>query len=113
MTTKTIALFFALVTVSWSAFAGNETAKTENVFASAIATPVTPAQKQIVSLHFANEMQNAQLTLCSNTGEVVKTISNINGLDVIIDKAELENEVYYFTLTNNLQNLVVGKLVVQ
>ena len=106
MTTKTIALFFALVTVSWSAFAGNETTKTENVFASAIATPVTPAQKQIVSLHFANEMQNAQLTLC-------KTISNINGLDVIIDKAELDNEVYYFTLTNNLQNSVVGKLVIQ
>jgi|JI102314A1RNA_FD_contig_121_272575_length_433_multi_3_in_0_out_0_1 hypothetical protein len=110
---KTIALFFALATVSWSATAGNETTKTEKVFASAIATPVTPAQKEIVSLHFANEMQNAQLTLCNSTGEVVKTISNINGLDVIIDKAELDNEVYYFTLTNSLQNSVVGKLVIQ
>ena len=110
---KRIALFFALVTVSWSATAGNEHAKTEKIFASAIAAPVTPEQRQVVTLSFDNEMKNAQLTLCNNTGEVVKTISNISGLDVNIDRADLDSDVYYFTLTNNLQSSILGKLVIQ
>lgn len=120
--TTTIAKIAALLTIVLLSISSVDARNNENnqwedttqkVFASAIATPVVPAQKQVITLDFGATLTDAQLTICNNTGEVVKTIQHINGAEVSIDRSSLGNEVYYFTLTDQQQNTVVGKLVIQ
>lgn len=114
--------FFILVMVLLSTFslnAGNtNTADSCNnnqdiIHASAIATSVQSTQKQVLTLNFGSQLNDAELNICNTLGEVVKTVSHINGQEVYIDRSELSNETYYFQLSQSNQLTIIGKLIMQ
>ena len=112
---------FTLVMVLLSTFslnAGNtNTADSCNnsqcIHASAIAASVQSTQKQVLTLNFGTQLNNAELNICNTLGEVVKTVSHINGQEAYIDRSELSNETYYFQLSQSNQPTIIGKLIVQ
>ena len=121
-TQMTANVLFTLVMILWTSLslnAGNTNqADSSNigspsVHASAIANSVQSVQKEVLTLNFGSQLNNAELNICNTTGEVVKTVSHINGQEVYIDRSELSSDVYYFQLSQNNQSTIIGKLIVR
>lgn len=80
--------------------------------ASAVAAQVSSEQKEVIALHFNTILNNATVTICDMYGEIVSTVSDVNGKDVYVDQNGLNNAPYYFQIEQKNKTNIIGKLLV-
>lgn len=69
-----------------------------------------PAQNELI-IEMLFDMGNSELTIFNQTGQIVKSYSNINSRQISIETTELTNGLYIFTLQNG-DKQVNGKFII-
>lgn len=64
------------------------------------------------TLETTQHLQNATLAIYNTTGQKVKQLENINGQEIILQRANLPAGLYYFKITQHNQVFSMGKLIV-
>lgn len=103
-----VACITLLQTTNVYAVNGEET----KTHASAVAAQVISEQKEVIALHFNTTLNNATVTICDMYGEIVSTVSDVNGKDVYVDQNGLNNAPYYFQIEQKNKTNIIGKLLV-
>jgi hypothetical protein len=71
-----------------------------------------PFTTQLI-IHFATEQKNTSIKITDVQGKEIKTISGINGKQVIIDKGETEDGIYFMHVINENGTVLNRKIVIQ
>ena len=83
----------------------------EFISENVVVYPNPSAQVVNVKINPALKINNAELKIMDYTGKAVKIISGINSNDIIFERNELANGIYFYQLTGSDKMKVNGKFV--
>ena len=64
------------------------------------------------TIKFISPQKNIELNIYNVCGQLVRTMQNISGDNIEIDRGNLPSGVYFIQLTQNDQNISTGKLII-